>query len=101
MSTSLRRVFASPTGGWSDTVLLEALGYTFVESNLPPIARDWCVGDSLLCLIEREFEYFDYEALEKAKAIPSATNPGSLALLRATGTIDWSFARQRKVTQTR
>ena len=41
---------------------LEALGYTFVESDLPPIVRDWCVGDSVLCLISGEFDYFDSEA---------------------------------------
>ena len=38
---------------------LEALGYKFVESDLPPIVRDWCVGNSVLCLIEGEFSYSD------------------------------------------
>jgi hypothetical protein len=30
---------------------LEALGYSFVESDLPAIVREWCVGDSVLCLV--------------------------------------------------
>ena len=28
---------------------LEALGYTFVESDLPPIVREWSIGDAVLC----------------------------------------------------
>jgi len=39
---------------------IEALGYKFVESDLPPIVRDWCVGDEVLCLVEGEFEYSDW-----------------------------------------
>lgn len=52
---------------------VEALGYTFVESDLPPIVRDWCVGDSVLCLIEGEFDYSYREAWKKLKACPTAT----------------------------
>ena len=51
---------------------LEALGYKFVESDLPPIVRDWCVGDSVLCLIQGEFDYFDNEAWRKLKPYPIA-----------------------------
>jgi hypothetical protein len=40
---------------------LEALGYTFVESDLPTIVRDWCVGDSVLCLVRGEFDCFENE----------------------------------------
>lgn len=36
---------------------VEALGYTFVEKDLPLIVKDWCVGDEILCLIEGEFPY--------------------------------------------
>ena len=28
---------------------LEALGYTLAESDLPPIVREWGVGDAVLC----------------------------------------------------
>jgi len=52
---------------------VEALGYTFVESELPPVVRDWCVGDSVLCLIEGEFEYFDREVWNKLKPYPAGT----------------------------
>lgn len=48
---------------------LEALGYTFVESDLPPIVRDWCVDDSVLCLIRGEFNYFDAEGWKNLKPI--------------------------------
>jgi hypothetical protein len=38
---------------------VEALGYTFVESpDLPPIVRDWCVGDSILCVLQSEMPAF-------------------------------------------
>jgi len=36
---------------------VEALGYTFVEKDLPSIVKDWCIGDDILCLIEGEFPY--------------------------------------------
>ena len=49
---------------------LEALGYMFVESDLPPIVRDWCVGDSVLCLVEGEFQYMDREAWKRLKPFP-------------------------------
>jgi len=35
---------------------LEALGHTFIGSDLPPIVQDWCVGDSVLSLVEGEFQ---------------------------------------------
>jgi hypothetical protein len=38
---------------------VEALGYTFVDSNLPAIVREWCVGDPVLCLVRGEFDYFE------------------------------------------
>ena len=41
---------------------IEALGYKLVDSDLPPIVRDWCIGDSVLCLVEGEFQYMDPEA---------------------------------------
>ena len=41
---------------------IAALGHTHVESDLPPIVRDWCVGDLILCLVEGEFDYMDLEA---------------------------------------
>lgn len=44
---------------------LEALGYTFVESELPPIVREWCVGDSVLCATLSEFDHSDNEAWKK------------------------------------
>jgi hypothetical protein len=40
---------------------LETLGYSFVESDLPAIVREWCVGDSVLCLVRGEFDYFENE----------------------------------------
>lgn len=40
---------------------IEALGHTRVESDLPPIVRDWCVGDSVLCLVQGEYQYMDRE----------------------------------------
>jgi len=49
---------------------LEALGYTFVESDLPAIVRDWCVGNEVLCLISGEFDYFDNEWWKKLKPYP-------------------------------
>lgn len=49
---------------------IEALGFTFVESALPPIVRDWCIGDSVLCLIQGEFGYFDNEAWKKLRPYP-------------------------------
>ena len=47
---------------------IEALGYTVVESDLPPIVRDWCIGDEVLCLVEGEFQYMDLEAWRQLKA---------------------------------
>lgn len=52
---------------------IEALGYTFVESDLPPIVRDWCVGDSVLCLIEGEFDYSQREAWKQLKPYRTET----------------------------
>ena len=49
---------------------LEARGYKFVESDLPSIVRNWCVGDSILCLTQGEFEYFDNEVWRKLKPFP-------------------------------
>jgi hypothetical protein len=49
---------------------LESLGYTFIESDLPPIVRDWCVGDSVLCATLAEFDYSDNEAWKKLKPYP-------------------------------
>ena len=49
---------------------LEALGYTFFESDLPPIVRDWCVGDSVLCLMAGEFDYMDHQAWKQLKPFP-------------------------------
>ena len=43
---------------------VEALGYTFVEKDLPSIVKDWCVGDEILCLIEGEFPYSTVAAIE-------------------------------------
>jgi hypothetical protein len=38
--------------------VIESLGYSFVENpDLPSIVRNWCIGDSILCLIEGEFPY--------------------------------------------
>lgn len=44
---------------------LEALGYTFVKSDLPPIVREWSVGDAVLCATLSEFDYSDHEAWKK------------------------------------
>lgn len=46
---------------------IEALGYSHVESDLPPLVRDWCVGDSVLCLVEGEFDYADREVWKQLK----------------------------------
>ena len=43
---------------------VEALGYTFVEKDLPSIVKDWCVGDEILCLVEGEFPYSTVAAIE-------------------------------------
>lgn len=43
---------------------VEALGYTFVEKDLPLIVKDWCIGDEILCLIEGEFPYSTVTAIE-------------------------------------
>lgn len=48
---------------------LEVLGCTFVESDLPPIVREWCIGDSVLCLVSGEFDYFE-ECWKKLKPFP-------------------------------
>ena len=38
--------------------VIKRLGYSFVERpDLPGIVKNWCVGDSILCLIEGEFPY--------------------------------------------
>jgi hypothetical protein len=44
---------------------LEALGYTFVESDLPAIIREWCIGDSVLCLVRGKFDYFENEVWKR------------------------------------
>ena len=49
---------------------IEALGYEFVESDLPPIVRDWCVDDTVLCLIEGEFSYSDLEVWKQLQPFP-------------------------------
>ena len=50
---------------------LEALGYSFAQSDLPPIVREWCVGDAVLCLVSGEFDYFDNECWRKLKPFPA------------------------------
>lgn len=49
---------------------IEALGYSLAQSDLPPIVRDWCVGDSVLCLVQGEFEYSDREVWKQLRAFP-------------------------------
>jgi hypothetical protein len=49
---------------------IEALGHTHVESDLPRIVRDWCVGDSVLCLVEGEFQYMDREVWKQLRPFP-------------------------------
>ena len=49
---------------------LEALGYVFVESDLPAIVREWCVGDSVLCLVRGECDYFENEVRKRLKPFP-------------------------------
>ena len=49
---------------------LEALGYKFVESDLPAIVRDWCVGDSVLCLTFDKLDYQDDQAWRKLTPFP-------------------------------
>ena len=49
---------------------LEALGYTHLESDLPAIVRDWCIGDSVLCFVQGEFDYVATEAWKKLKPYP-------------------------------
>lgn len=49
---------------------IEALGYTQQTSDLPAIVRDWCVGDSVLCLTFGEFDYLDHQAWKKLKPFP-------------------------------
>ena len=44
---------------------LEALGYTFVESDLAPIVREWSVGDAVLCATLSAFDYSDHDAWKK------------------------------------
>jgi hypothetical protein len=51
---------------------VEELGYTFVEKDLPPIIKEWCISDSILCLIENEFPYKSTEAVKMLKPIPTA-----------------------------
>jgi hypothetical protein len=46
---------------------LEALGYTFVESDLPAIVRERPVGDEVLCATLSEFDYSDCEAWKKLR----------------------------------
>ena len=48
---------------------LEALGYTFLESDLPPIVREWSIGDAVLCATLSEFDYSDHEAWKKLNRI--------------------------------
>lgn len=49
---------------------LEALGYKFVELDLPPMVRDWCAGDSVLCLVEGRVKYSDRELWKQLKPFP-------------------------------
>lgn len=53
---------------------VEALGYTFVENpDLPLVVRDWCVGDSILCILQSELPAFvtDWkEVMAKLKPYP-------------------------------
>lgn len=49
---------------------LDALGYQFVESDLPAIVRDWYVGDSVLCLTFEELDYQDDQAWRKLTPFP-------------------------------
>jgi hypothetical protein len=49
---------------------LEALGHTHVQKELPAIVRDWCVGDSILCLVQGEFDYVASEAWRKLRPFP-------------------------------
>ena len=49
---------------------LEALGYTFVESDLPPIVREWSIGDAVLCGTLSEFYYSDHESWKQLKPYP-------------------------------
>lgn len=53
---------------------IEALGYTFVENpDLPPIVKDWCVGDSILCVLQSEMPAFVVnwdEVVAKLKPYP-------------------------------
>jgi len=49
---------------------LEALDYTFVESDLPAIVRAWCGGDSVLCLVRGDFDYFENEVWKRLKSFP-------------------------------
>ena len=46
---------------------IEALAYRFVESDLPPIVRDWSIGDEVLCLVEGEFNYSDLDVWKQLK----------------------------------
>lgn len=49
---------------------LEALGYTFIESDLPPIVREWSIGDAILCATLSEFDYSDHESWKKLRPYP-------------------------------
>ena len=49
---------------------LEAFGYTFVESDLPPIVREWSVRWCSAVRPLNEFDYSDNEAWKKLKPYP-------------------------------
>lgn len=50
---------------------IEALGHKHVVSDLPPIVRDWCIGVSVLCLVDGEFDYMDRDAWKLLKPFTS------------------------------
>ena len=80
---------------------LEALGYTFVESDLPAIVREWCIGDSVLCLIRGEFEYFDDEARKKLKPFPIERVMAGYWIFSGLVVIEPSQSRTRTLTSRR
>jgi hypothetical protein len=52
--------------------IIEERGYKFVENrSLPPVVRDWCIGNKILCLIAGEC--FGLEELkEQLRPVPIA-----------------------------
>ena len=49
---------------------LEAAWLHVCKSDLPPIVREWSIGDAVLCATFSEFDYFDSEAWKKLKPYP-------------------------------